>query len=404
MLSSGLRNELLGGPYTPPPTRRGAFLTCEMRGKVKVGDYSDGPIPWPIKWKTRSLILCGALVEAVRLESAPAVAHHWGVSTWTVKKWRGALGVEAYNQGTHALMRRAAREHATPQRVRQMTTLAREAGRRPKPAAFRRLTAAIVRRRIAAGCLIHPRHRPWTSQEDKKLGTKSDEELAKEFGRTALAVRARRRFFRIPVKEATLPWTKEQEKLLGTASDAEVARRLGRGERGVQIRRQTLGIEKFGGASPSRPWKPWEDALLGKKTDREVARLLKRPLNVIQIRRYLKGIPNPASLRRIWSAAEDELLKTLPNEEVSKRTGRSLSATEHRRHSLGVGNPASKRRAWKPEEIALLGKLSDHRIALLLNCSVRQVRGMRACRRIPAPAIYEPQLLKKGFRAHPDAR
>lgn len=42
---------------------------CEWRGTVKVGDYSDGPIPWPIKWGTRhSLILCGDLVEAVKRE------------------------------------------------------------------------------------------------------------------------------------------------------------------------------------------------------------------------------------------------------------------------------------------------------------------------------------------------
>ena len=45
MLSSGLRYELLGGPYTPPRTRRGAYLTCELRGKVKVGGYLNGPNP-----------------------------------------------------------------------------------------------------------------------------------------------------------------------------------------------------------------------------------------------------------------------------------------------------------------------------------------------------------------------
>src|SRR5213596_1946438 len=56
------RFNLLFGPYHPPKTRRGKFLFCEMRGTVKVGDYSDGPIPWPVKWGTRnSLILCGDL-------------------------------------------------------------------------------------------------------------------------------------------------------------------------------------------------------------------------------------------------------------------------------------------------------------------------------------------------------
>ena len=396
MLSSGLRNELLGGPYTPPRTRRGAFLTCEMRGKVKVGGYSDGPIPWPVKWKTRSIILCGALSEAVRRESATAVAHHWGISVATVKKWRGTLGVEAYNQGTHALMRRTAREHATPRRMREMTALAREAGRQPKPAAFRRLMAARIRRRIATQGPINPRLRLWTRAEDKKLGTKSDAELAKEFGRSERAVGARRRVLRISLKQAVPPWTKKEEKLLGTASDAEVARRLGRGERGVQLRRQSLGIGKFGGISAARPWKAWEEALLGTKPDREVARLLRRPLNVIQVRRHLKGISNPAPLRASWSVEDEELLKSLPAEEVAQRTGRTLSSIAHHRAFLGLKNPALKRRVWQPEELALLGELSDHRIARLLNCPLRAVRTMRSRRGIQAPEVYEPELAKKG--------
>jgi len=73
------RFNLLFGPYHPPKTRRGKFLFCEMRGTVKVGDYSDGPIPWPVKWGTRnSLILCGDLVRAVQVESAQGVAHRLG--------------------------------------------------------------------------------------------------------------------------------------------------------------------------------------------------------------------------------------------------------------------------------------------------------------------------------------
>src|SRR5262245_37967375 len=36
--------KLLFSPYHPPRTRRGKFLVCERRGKVRVGDYSDGLI------------------------------------------------------------------------------------------------------------------------------------------------------------------------------------------------------------------------------------------------------------------------------------------------------------------------------------------------------------------------
>src|SRR5215204_1664503 len=98
-----IRFRLLSGPYEPPRTRPGKFLFCESRGTVKVGEYNDGPIPWPMKWGTRSLILCGDLVKAVKHESESAVAHHWGVGIKTVQKWRQVLEVEVYNAGTRWL-------------------------------------------------------------------------------------------------------------------------------------------------------------------------------------------------------------------------------------------------------------------------------------------------------------
>src|SRR5207302_1145383 len=92
----------------------GRFLPCELRGTVKVGGYSDGPIPWPKKWRTRSLILCGALVRAVRQESALAVAHHWAVCTDIVSKWRRALDVEPITDGTRRLKSYVQSEAMTP--------------------------------------------------------------------------------------------------------------------------------------------------------------------------------------------------------------------------------------------------------------------------------------------------
>jgi hypothetical protein len=114
MLSSGLRYQLLRGPNEPPRTRRGGHLFCERRGTVKVGGYSDGPIPWPVKWGSRSLILCGDLIDAVKQESEVAVGHHWGVCIKVVQRWRRALGVEIYNPGTRVLQHRSALENMTP--------------------------------------------------------------------------------------------------------------------------------------------------------------------------------------------------------------------------------------------------------------------------------------------------
>jgi hypothetical protein len=360
-----------------------------MRGTVKVGGYSDGPIPWPVKWGTRSLILCGDLADAVKQESEVAVGHHWGVSIGVVQNWRRALGVEMYNPGTRMLQHRSGLENATPAKMRRITALARTAGRRPKSKAWRRRMAEMVRRRIATRGPINPRHRMWQPAEDQMLGTASDEELAVRLRRSPGAVRSRRRALGIDLQAPRNPmWTRTEEKLLGTASDAEVARLLGRGERGVQIRRQALGIRKHAGVAKARPWKASEDALLGVKPDREVARLLKRPLSSVQIRRHLKGIPNPAPLRKPWRAAEDQLLSSSGDEEIMKRTGRSLRAIAHRRASLGVPNPNPKRWFWKPEQTALLGKFSDHEVARRLGCPVRTVRIRRATLGIRAPKAY----------------
>jgi hypothetical protein len=104
------RVKLLFGPYRMPRCRVGGFLKCSMRGKVTVRGIHEALIQWPYTLQERCgrplLILCGALARAVRRESEVAVAHWWGVSQWTVWKWRKELGVDAINKGTSALLSR----------------------------------------------------------------------------------------------------------------------------------------------------------------------------------------------------------------------------------------------------------------------------------------------------------
>jgi hypothetical protein len=47
--------------------------------------------------------VCGALADAVRRESAQAVAYWWGVTAQTVMRWRKALDVGPTTEGTHQL-------------------------------------------------------------------------------------------------------------------------------------------------------------------------------------------------------------------------------------------------------------------------------------------------------------
>src|SRR5262245_7379723 len=98
------RFRLLFGQYRTPRVKLGTVLSCEYRNDdVIVVGYSDAPIPWPVGRRrgkgARGLVVFGALAEAVRRESAQAVAGHWGVSTLTVWQWRRELGVPRENEG-----------------------------------------------------------------------------------------------------------------------------------------------------------------------------------------------------------------------------------------------------------------------------------------------------------------
>jgi hypothetical protein len=99
----------LVGTYRTPRFKYGATVTCAIRGEVQIVGLSNGRIPWPKSpagKRARAIILYGQLAEAVRRESAAAVAHWFGVGMFTVWTWRKALGVDRVNEGTSALMSR----------------------------------------------------------------------------------------------------------------------------------------------------------------------------------------------------------------------------------------------------------------------------------------------------------
>src|ERR1019366_1111959 len=84
------------GTYRTPRFKYGATVTCASRGQVQVVGLSNGRIAWPkchAGQRARAIILYGQLAEAVRRESAAAVAHWFGVGMFTVWTWRKALGV-----------------------------------------------------------------------------------------------------------------------------------------------------------------------------------------------------------------------------------------------------------------------------------------------------------------------
>jgi hypothetical protein len=133
------------------------------------------------------------LVKALRRESAPAVAHGWGVSENAVWRWRKALGLAGQvTAGTRRLLREQARSPA------RLAALARLHARSCDPEQDRARREAISRAKL--GQRQRPRKvgprgghgKGWTPAEDALLPTLSNAEVARRTGRTPGAVRARR--------------------------------------------------------------------------------------------------------------------------------------------------------------------------------------------------------------------
>ena len=130
-----------------------------------------------------------------------------------------------------------------------------------------------VREGVAGGMITpqpkppSPSRRRWTAAEDAFLGTKSDRALARKFGRTVKAIKARRQAKGVfLVKE----WKPEDNKILGTRPDLQAAMLLGRSAASIAWRRRKLGIPYF---YKFRRWTLEQLELLGQKSDEEVATL-----------------------------------------------------------------------------------------------------------------------------------
>jgi len=206
------RYKFIDGPYYPPRTARGRFLVCQLRGTVKVGGYSDAPIPWPRIWRRRSLVICGDLLRALRTESVYAVSYHWGLSRAIVSYYRQQLSIPRHNPGTYRLFREIVIEAArTPEAcakicaakegkpstesVRDRERL-RRIQRRPKSKSWRRKMSERLRRRFG---LLGP-FRPWTPKELAMVGTRPDREVARRINRSLSSVRAKKFVLRATLK------------------------------------------------------------------------------------------------------------------------------------------------------------------------------------------------------------
>jgi hypothetical protein len=208
------------GTYRTPRFRYGQKVLCEARGEVTIVKLSDAPIPWPMARSSPrsrlSLVLYRDLARAVRRETNRAVCHHWGVSRFSVSKWRKALGVKQ-TEGT--INWRVAHGKASEKAIKAMASTARDPVRLAKIGAAKRgkprSPATIAKmRKAATGKRASPetrakmsaqrkgKFRPpwlnpgWSAAEDELLRTLPTAEAVRQTGRTLSAVRNRRHILR----------------------------------------------------------------------------------------------------------------------------------------------------------------------------------------------------------------
>jgi len=104
---------LIGAPYRSPRCRVGKPIHDLLHGDTPVVAISDAPVPWPLVRSAPTApaplpAMTAELRRAVETESVEAIVYHWGVSRWTVRRWRHALKVPRFNPGTQRLWRELA--------------------------------------------------------------------------------------------------------------------------------------------------------------------------------------------------------------------------------------------------------------------------------------------------------
>ena len=183
------------GPYRKPRFRRGQIVNCERRGELVIVGTSTGRIPWPVGLAgcNRSLVLCGDLVRAVKMEALLAIKYWWGASASTVVEWRKVFKVPQANPGTRKIRQELAKGRIGA-KARAASRLAWTSERRKKIAASKRGKKrpryAVEAMRIR---MLGVKSKPkWTSKEDKLCLTLPAKEASARTGRTVKAIYRRR--------------------------------------------------------------------------------------------------------------------------------------------------------------------------------------------------------------------
>jgi hypothetical protein len=224
-MTDNQRFKLLFGPYATPRFKYGKPMVCTIRGSVIACGLSSGLIPWPIGKRnngarSRFLIVMGDLEKAIRKESSVAICHWWGVSEFSVTKWRRELDVGRITEGTRRLHQNYATEPAGQDALEMAIARAREPEVRAKMGATRR--GKPLHPNTRQGQLAAIKGKPLSEEHRRKIG-----DSLRQLGPLAPWM-------------ATAWKPEEDALLLLELPDEEVARRTGRSVNAVKCRKRRL--------------------------------------------------------------------------------------------------------------------------------------------------------------------
>jgi hypothetical protein len=215
------------GTYTTPKFKYGDAVMCEVRGEVLITGLTDAPIPWPVGKKpggrARTFVVYEGLAEAVRREAAAAICAAWGVTPQTVTKWRKAMGVEQYTEGTTRLKSASASESegvakalemahlkdADPERRAKIAAAKRGKKRPPEFVETMRKAKTGTTHTTAARAKMSAAHtkrgtrppkagRAWTEEEDEAVRNLTPMQAEEVTGRSISAIYSRRHELGLP--------------------------------------------------------------------------------------------------------------------------------------------------------------------------------------------------------------
>jgi hypothetical protein len=182
-------------------------MECEFQGVALVKKFTDAPIPWPMvlpvgKRGRASVARCGSLLDAVKVESAFAITHWFGLSKIQVFKLRKEYGVKANTPGSS--------------RLRKLTPPLTQ-------------TKGQLEKFAASGTQALREKYGWKPHELALLGKHSDRQVGEMVGRTAKAVSNMRFKLRIPAPPIGKGrrWTSEEDRVICELAPFDAAERLG---------------------------------------------------------------------------------------------------------------------------------------------------------------------------------